>query len=125
MSAFGDTLTFSQPWLLLLLLLLPLLGLLAGAKGHAPAVTFSSLAPLRASGKVRRAKRGSILLSLLLLGLALLIVALARPQLGRTLSRVQASGIDIMLAIDVSRSMLAEDLSIGNQRANRLEAVKT
>ena len=110
--------------MLLFLLLLPLLALLAGARGAAPAVTFSSLAPLRASGKVRRAKRGNILLSLLLLGLALLIVALARPQAGRTLSRVQASGIDIMLAIDVSRSMLAEDLSIGNQRANRLEAVK-
>ena len=116
---------FAHPWLLLLLLLLPPLALLAGARGHAPAVTFSSLAPLRASGKVRRAKRGNILLSLLLLGLALLIVALARPQLGRTLSRVQASGIDIVLAIDVSRSMMAEDLSIGNQRANRLEAVKS
>ena len=116
---------FAHPWLLLLLLLLPPLALLAGARGHAPAITFSSLAPLRASGKVRRAKRGNILLSLLLLGLALLIVALARPQLGRTLSRVQASGIDIVLAIDVSRSMMAEDLSIGNQRANRLEAVKS
>ena len=125
MNPLKDTLNFAHPWLLLLLLLLPLLALLAGARGNAPAVTFSSLAPLRASGKVRRAKRGSILLSLLLLGLALLIVALARPQLGRTLSRVQASGIDIVLAIDVSRSMMAEDLSIGNQRANRLEAVKS
>ena len=125
MNALKETLNFAQPWLLLLLLFLPLLALLAGARGHAPAVVFSSLAPLRASGKVRRAKRGSILLSLLLLGLASLIVALARPQLGRTLSRVQASGIDIMLAIDVSRSMMAEDLSIGNQRANRLEAVKS
>lgn len=124
MNFFGESLNFAHPWLLLLLLLLPLLALLAGARGHAPAVTFSSLAPLRASGKPRRAKRGSFLLTMLLLGLALLIVALARPQLGRTLSRVQASGIDIMLAIDVSRSMMAEDLSIGNQRANRLEAVK-
>ncbi len=115
---------FAHPWLLLLLLLLPPLALLAGARGHAPAVVFSSLAPLRASGKPRRAKRGGVLLALLLLGLALLIVALARPQFGKTVSRVQASGIDIVLAIDVSRSMMAEDLSIGNQRANRLEAVK-
>jgi len=52
------------------------------------------------------------------------IVALARPQLGNTLTRTQASGVDIILAIDVSRSMLAEDFTIGNQRANRLEAVK-
>jgi Ca-activated chloride channel family protein len=49
---------------------------------------------------------------------------MARPQLGKTITRTQASGVDIMLAIDVSRSMLAEDFSIGMQRANRLEAVK-
>ena len=116
--------TFVHPWWLLLLAVLPVLALLAGARGHAPAVVYSSLAPLRATGKARRARRGSLLPSLLLLGLALSIIALARPQLGRTLSRVQASGIDIVLAIDVSRSMMAEDLSIGNQRANRLEAVK-
>ena len=118
------SLSFAHPWLLLLLVLPPLLALLSGARGQAPAVVYSSLAPLRASGKPRRARRGNLLLSLLLLGLALLIVALARPQLGKTLSRVQASGIDIILALDVSRSMLAEDLSIGNERANRIEAVK-
>jgi len=37
---------------------------------------------------------------------------------------VQASGIDIILAVDVSRSMLAEDFTIGSARSNRLEAVK-
>jgi Ca-activated chloride channel family protein len=56
--------------------------------------------------------------------LACLILALARPQLGKTITRTQASGVDIMLVIDVSRSMLAEDFTIGSQRANRLEAVK-
>ena len=118
------SLSFAHPWLLLLLLLLPALALLGGARGQAPAVVYSSIAPLRALGRVRRARAGNVLLGLLLLGLGLGIVALARPQLGRTVSRVQASGIDIMLAIDVSRSMLAEDLSIGNERANRLDAVK-
>jgi len=118
------SLSFAHPWLLLLLLLLPALALLGGARGQAPAVVYSSIAPLRALGRFRRARAGNVLLGLLLLGLALGIVALARPQLGRTVSRVQASGIDIMLAIDVSRSMLAEDLSIGNERANRLDAVK-
>ncbi|MFZ4683255.1 MAG: VWA domain-containing protein, partial [Terrimicrobiaceae bacterium] len=58
------------------------------------------------------------------LALASMIIGLARPQLGRTLTRVQASGVDIMLVLDVSRSMLAEDFTIGNSRANRLEAVK-
>ncbi len=120
MNGFG----FAHPWLLLLLLLVPLLAMLAGARGRAPAVVYSSLAPLRGAGRPRRARAGGFLLGLLLAGLSLLIVALARPQLGTTVSRVQASGIDIMLAIDVSRSMLAEDLSIGSERANRVDAVK-
>jgi Ca-activated chloride channel family protein len=53
-----------------------------------------------------------------------LIVALARPQLGTATSRIRASGIDIMLLLDVSLSMLSEDFSIGSQRASRLEVVK-
>lgn len=119
-----ETFSFAHPWLLLTLLALPLLALMKGARGSAPAVVFSSLAPLRALGRPRRAKAGALRGSLLLLALAPLIVALARPQQGRTLSHVEASGIDIMLALDVSKSMLAEDFTIGRSRANRLEAVK-
>ena len=50
---------------------------------------------------------------------ALLVVALARPQDVERLSRTNTEGIDIMLAVDVSTSMLAEDL-----KPNRLEAAK-
>lgn len=116
--------TFAHPWVLLLLLLLPLLALLHGGRGSAPAVIFSSLKPLQTLGRGRRSRIGGWLTSLLLFALALLIVALARPQQGETISHVEASGIDIMLALDVSRSMLAEDFTIGGSRANRLEAVK-
>jgi Ca-activated chloride channel family protein len=119
-----DFFGFAHPWLLLLLLSLPVLAILRGASGSAPAVRFSSLEPLRALGRPRRARVGGWLFSLLLLALASLIVALARPQQGRTLTHVEASGIDIMLALDVSRSMLAEDFTIGSERANRLDAVK-
>lgn len=119
-----ETFAFADPWLLLLLLVLPVLAILQGARGAAPAVVFSSLAPLRELGEGRRAKAGGWRSSLLLVALALLIVGLARPQQGRTISHVEASGIDIMLALDVSRSMLAEDFTIGNQRVNRVEAVK-
>jgi Ca-activated chloride channel family protein len=120
----GDSFSFANPWLLLFLLTLPILAILRGAKGAAPAVMYSSLAQLRDLGRSRRSKAGGWLTTLLLLALGAFIVALARPQLGRTLTHVEASGIDIMLALDVSRSMLAEDFTIGNQRANRLEAVK-
>ncbi len=119
-----SAITFAHPWLLLLLLAIPPLALLKGGRGAAPAVVFSSLAPLRGLGRMRKARAGAWLTSLLLLGLGLLIVALARPQQGRVISHVEASGIDIMLALDVSRSMLAEDLTIGRERANRIEAVK-
>lgn len=116
--------TFAHPWLLLLLLAIPVIAMLQGGRGAAPAVVFSSLKPLIALGKARRSRVGGWLTSLLLLSLVLLIVALARPRQGKTISQVQASGIDIMLALDVSGSMLAEDFTIGGERANRLEVVK-
>lgn len=115
---------FAHPWVLLLLLLLPILAILKGRFGGTPGVTFSSTSALAALGRKRRSKAGAWLSLLAHLALAALIVALARPQIGKTLTRVQASGVDIMLVLDVSKSMLAEDFTIGSQRANRLEAVK-
>jgi Ca-activated chloride channel homolog len=53
------------------------------------------------------------------LALVVLILALARPQTGATSETVLTEGIDIVLAIDISTSMLAEDLE-----PNRLEAAK-
>ena len=114
--------SFAHPWMLWGLLLLPVIALLRGRRGAAPAVQFSSLAVFR--GKAPRSRAGALLLTLLLLALASFIVALARPQRTEVLSRVEASGVDILLALDVSRSMLAEDFTIGRDRANRLEAVK-
>jgi Ca-activated chloride channel family protein len=122
--SFPDGFAFAHPWLLLLLLALPVLALLRGGLGAAPAVIFSSLRPFEALGRPRRSRAGSWLTTLLLFALALLIVALARPQLRKTISKVQSSGIDIMLALDVSGSMYAEDFTIGGERANRLEVVK-
>ncbi|MDB6175172.1 MAG: Mg-chelatase subunit ChlD [Chthoniobacteraceae bacterium] len=119
-----ETLTFGHPWALALLALLPVLAWLRGKQGSAPAIVFSSLRPLRAMGRPRKSRAGSLLLGFLLLALALLIIALARPRLGKTISHVEASGIDIMLALDVSSSMIAEDFTIGGERVNRLDAVK-
>lgn len=122
LNLFGAT--FATPWALLALLLIPLLAWLKGKFGGTPGVVFSSTQTLRSIGVRRRSRAGDFLTALSLLAFACLVVALARPQLGKTLTRTQASGIDIMLCLDVSRSMLAEDFSIGSQRANRLDAVK-
>lgn len=117
-------LEWANPWILWLLLALPFLALLRSARGRAPSVLFSSVETLRALGKPRRSHAGAWLLGLFLCSLGFLILGLARPRLARVSSRVEASGIDIMLALDVSRSMLAQDIVIGHEQGNRLEAVK-
>ena len=115
---------FAHPWVLLLLLTLPFLAWLKGKFGGTAGVTFSNTSMLAKIGNRRRSRAGAFLAALTYLALALFIVSLARPQLGRVTTRVQATGVDIMLALDVSRSMLAEDFTIGNRRANRIDAVK-
>ena len=115
---------FAHPWVLLLLLLIPLLAWLKGKFGGTAGVTFSNTAMLAKIGNRRRSRAGAFLAALTYVALAFFIVALARPQLGRVTTRVQATGVDIMLVLDVSRSMLAEDFTIGNRRANRIDAVK-
>jgi Ca-activated chloride channel family protein len=120
----GWGLTFAAPAWLLALLAIPALAWLLGQRGPTPAVAFPSVAPLRALGRPAAARRGFFKSALFFLALALLILAAARPQAARTLDRIKSSGVDILLAIDVSRSMLIEDFSVGGQRANRLETVK-
>lgn len=56
---------------------------------------------------------------LLYIGMALLIVALAGPKIGTEVREIKRQGIDLMIALDVSRSMLTEDV-----RPNRLEKAK-
>ncbi len=120
----GWGLTFAHPWLLLLLLAIPFIAWLRGQRGPAAALIFSSTTILRGIGKASAARAGKILRTLLYLSLAAFVVALARPQLGKSLSKVQASGIDIMIVLDVSGSMLTKDFTIGGEPATRLDAIR-
>ncbi|HMJ05561.1 MAG TPA: VWA domain-containing protein [Chthoniobacterales bacterium] len=121
----ADTaLSFAQPWLLLLLLALPLLAYLRGQRGPAAALIFSSTTVLRGLGKSSAARAGKFLRALLFLSLAVFIVALARPRLGKSLTQIEASGIDIMIALDVSGSMLIKDFTIGGDPATRVDAIR-
>ncbi|MFC7336412.1 vWA domain-containing protein [Haloferula chungangensis] len=115
---------FANPLWLWLLLVLPLIAILRGRSGRAVALRLPSISDARGVGGSPKSRMGGLLLSLLLLGLALTIVALARPQLGKGRTEVETSGIDIMLAIDVSGSMQAMDFKIDGQAMNRLEVVK-
>ncbi|MCK6555217.1 VWA domain-containing protein [Candidatus Binatia bacterium] len=113
-----------DPWALLLLALLPLV-----ARGwHRPerqaAVRFPTLGTLRNVQIAGRRRWYWVLPALRVIALVLLVVGLARPQRGRAESRYTGEGIDIMLAVDISGSMLAEDFTLNERRVNRLDAVK-
>jgi Ca-activated chloride channel homolog len=115
---------FFHPELLWLLTLLPVLALLRGRRGPAPALLFSTTAIAATLADARKTRPGRLLAGLKLLVLACLIVALARPQLGNTTTEIEASGIDIMLAVDVSSSMEALDFTLQGKPVNRLQVVK-
>ena len=116
---------FANPEYLWLLVVLPLLLIWRGRRGPVPAIEYPSLMRVREVARRTRSRLGSILAGLPLLGLALLIVALARPQQGATSATVHASGVDIMLLLDVSGSMQSLDFRLENLPANRLDVVKS
>ncbi len=117
--------TFAHPWFLLLLLLLPILAWLRGRMGQEAAFLYSSVQLVKGITGVTRSKAGSILPRLRWLALALLIVGMARPQIGEGQAKVSASGIDIVVALDLSGSMASEDFEWHGDRVNRLEIAKT
>jgi Ca-activated chloride channel family protein len=116
---------FAEPHWFWLFLLLPALALLRGARGSGPAVAFSSLHLLRQIARPGRSAIGALSTTLPFITLALGITALARPQHVRTIETIDASGVEIFLAIDVSLSMSIMDMMLGNQTVNRLTAAKT
>jgi Ca-activated chloride channel family protein len=111
----------------LFLLLLPLLVFLViyKKKVYKPAsIKFSSgdfLGGLRESPRVKLSRNAIILRSS---ALFLIVLALAGPRRPLEDYKIRTEGIEIVLAIDVSTSMLAEDFTLDGRRVNRLEAVK-
>lgn len=107
-------------WALLLLPLLIGLQVWYHRSERQAAVTFSSNIHFGAMPGNLRARWGPwVGYTLQMIALVLLIAALARPQVSDVAFERDAEGIDIMLVLDISSSMLAEDL-----QPNRLEAVK-
>lgn len=117
-------LDFANPYALLLLLLIPLAAWLLGADGGSGALRFPAVSSLAGLGTPVRASSGRFRLLQTLAALALLVLTLARPRISTDHEVTRSSGLDIMLTIDVSRSMLAEDFTIAGEKANRLQAVK-
>jgi Ca-activated chloride channel family protein len=116
---FGDG--FAYPWVLWLLLLIPVLAFVYWRRRRqmVTEVTFSSVLPFDHIPGSLREKLRDIPVGLRLLALALFLVALARPQSISNKENVSTEGIDIVLLIDISGSMLAEDFT-----PNRMQAAK-
>lgn len=119
-----DFFQFQDPWFFLLLLLLPVLAWWAGRMGPEAAVRFSSTKLVKAVSQNRKSRPGRMLFALRLLSFAALIIALARPQIGKMNDTTDAEGIDIVVTLDLSLSMRALDLSTREDIVTRLDAAK-
>ena len=119
-----ESFRFQSPiWLLLVPLAWGALWLRARPKTRVAAL-FSSVADFR-SLPVTWAQRVRLLLPILYgLGFTLLALGLARPQSGKTESRITGEGIAIEIVLDISGSMEALDFQLDGQEVSRLTAVK-
>lgn len=116
--------SFGHPWLLLLLLMLPLAAWLRSRQSVQAAFLYSSVQLVKGIASLNQINRGKMLTRMRWLSLALFIVALSRPQLPEGDSKIKASGIDIVVALDLSGSMAAEDFEIRGEAVNRLVIAK-
>src|SRR5437879_2116270 len=117
--------SFNHPYWLLLLLVLPLLSWLNGKRGKPPAFVYSSTQLVRGILNVTKSRASAFLWALRWLALALMIVAISQPRLTKSETRVTASGVDIVVAIDLSGSMLSQDFVVAGKRVNRIDMAKS
>ena len=110
----------NKEYLLLLLLIIPyLIWFLMYRKKSEPTMRISDTQAYRYTARSWKVTLMPLQLLLRLAVFTLLVVVLARPQTQNSWKDKTVEGIDIMLAMDVSTSMLAEDL-----KPNRMEAAK-
>lgn len=113
---------FARPELLHLLWLIPALAIfyiIVFKRKKRALETFGNLELLRKMTASTSSKRQYIKVLLIVMGVGFIGLALARPQYGQRLRLMKRAGIDIIIALDTSLSMLAEDI-----KPNRLERAK-
>ena len=115
---------FNQPWILLLFPSVAIVMYLARRKVTSSSIRFSSeelVGPVRPTLKLILSRN---LFYLRMAAILLFVLSLAQPRIPLEETKVWTEGVDIILTIDCSGSMLAEDFKIGKHRQNRLEVVK-
>jgi Ca-activated chloride channel family protein len=115
----GDS--FAYPWVLWFLLLVPVLGVTYWRRRRKAVseVRFSSLQPFDHTPMSLRERLRHLPAAFRMIALACFIIALARPQAVSSRENISTEGIDIVLELDISGSMLAEDFT-----PNRIGAAK-
>ena len=111
----------NREWLYGLLLLIPMIaGYVWRERRRQTSMRFSGLRPFAAMPVPVRAWLRHLLFVFRLLAVALLFIVMARPQSVNRWQKVSTEGIDIIIDLDISSSMLAQDFN-----PNRLEAAKS
>ena len=113
---------FANPVLLVLFIIVPILIFLYVRlfQHLGGTIRYSNIGTIKSISNSRFTPFRHIIFVLRILVISLLILAFARPQSGRTEQEVITEGIDIIMALDISRSMLAEDF----KPKNRVQAAK-
>lgn len=117
------TFRFATPWLLALLAIVPMLAYLRwqmGRNGRPASVRYAAIHLVSGLKPTWRMTWRPALTAVRLLAITLIIIALARPQLGHAQEIIHGQGVEIALALDISGSMASLDF----QPSNRLEAAK-
>ena len=124
-SADLKSLSIGEPLWLLLLLLIPIVIWLNGRKKDRQTIKFSSNKNFNITQKSPRLKTIWVPRFIFYLGIILAIVSLSRPRLDQSTQSIISSGVDIVLGVDLSASMLALDMSpTADQPRTRLDVVK-
>jgi Ca-activated chloride channel family protein len=119
-----DAYRFYSPLWLLLVPVVLVAGWRRFRPARRPAAVFSSLQDLKDLPVTLAQRLRRMFPCLYLLGLCLLFAGLARPQSGRSESRIVGEGIAIEIVLDISGSMEALDFQLAGQDVSRLAAVK-
>ncbi len=116
--------TFAHPYFLLLLVWVPVLAWLKGKRGQQAAFLYSSVQLVKGVADLKRSRAGQFLAALRWVVLALFIIGMARPQVIESETAIKASGVDIVVALDLSGTMESEDFRLRGRQVNRLDIAK-
>ena len=116
--------TFKEPAIMLGILIIPVLVLFLLRVKVNPSITFSSRELIDGLKPTLKVRMRNVVIFLRAAALALFILALARPQTVLEGEKTVSEGVDIVLALDTSTSMYAEDFKVGGHRINRFDVVR-